>query len=143
MENELESLIESLQDEPLDYSVNPACQEILKSELKAIEKITELVNIYLKDYPNFTPLAEEFMHPSCLALHRDIYPWFLIQCDDNTVEVWSLLLAAAKEWFPDRNKTKLGHAFCVRFEIEGCTWWNGWEPIQPVVKEYRKWRYNK
>jgi hypothetical protein len=103
MENELESLIESLQDEPLDYSVNPACQEILKSELKAIEKITELVNIYLKDYPNFTPLAEEFMHPSCLALHRDIYTPGFSSSTTTTPLKYGLCF-----WPPPKNGFRIG-----------------------------------
>ena len=65
LDNQLLGAIYTTDNEPLEYSINPTCQEILKSDLKASDKITELVNIYLKDYPDFTPLAEEFMHPSC------------------------------------------------------------------------------
>ena len=144
MENELESLVEFSQEKPLEYSINPICQDLLKSDKKASEKVTEMVNIFLLSYPDFIPPDDEaFMqHPSYLALYRPIRYWFFTQCVEY-VDLWTLMLAAAKEWFPDRAKTKSGHAFCVRFEIEECTWWDGWEPIQPVLKDYLKWRYGR
>jgi len=141
---EFAEMLEKSRDEPVAYSINPACQKILKADLTASEKVTEMVSIYLLSYPDFThPGDKEFTkHPSYLALCRPIKYWFFIQCG-GYVELWTLMLAAAKEWFPDKEKAKMGHAFCVRFAIEECTWWDGWDPIQPVLKDYLKWRYGR
>ena len=144
MENEWESLIESPKEELVEYSINPICQDLLKSDKNASEKVTEMVNIYLLSYPDFIlPNDKDFMqHPSYLALYRPIKYWFCTQCG-GYVELWTLMLAAAKEWFPNKSNTKLGHAFCVRFEIEDCTWWNGRIEFQPVLRDYIKWHYDR
>lgn len=79
------------------------------------------------------------MHPSVLAMHTEIQPWLMSELG-GTHEYWNLLLESAKEWFPDKNKTKLGRLFCNRFEIHGCTFWNGLEEYQTLTDEYHKWR---
>ena len=107
--------------------------------MKSSDRISRLIDLYMRDHPDFEPLKDEFMHPSVLALHSDIKLWIMGQFSD-AVEFWTVFLDAGKEWFPDKNKTKLGHLFCLRFEIEDLTWWNGWEPIQPVVQSYMEWR---
>lgn len=132
----------TIEEEPVNHSINPICQNLLNSDIKASQKVTELVNIYLEDHPDFVPPEEEFIHPSYLALYRPIKHWFFTQCGSK-LELWTLMLAAAKEWFPDKSNTKLGHTFCVRFEIEDCTWWNGRTEFQPVLRDYIRWRYDR
>lgn len=132
--------------EPVEYDLDPVCQELLQTDLSPSEKITEMVSIYLKQNPEFFPPDEELNHPSYLALYRPIKYWMLKQCGGQyggNVELWTLMLAAAKEWFPDKSETKLGHVFCVRFELEDCTWWNGRTEFQPVLKDYIKWHYDR
>jgi len=128
---------------PKKYSASPECQEILKSDLPATQKISDLVNTFLRNNPDFEPVEKELQHPGYFMIHRRILPWLYAQCDEefDYVQLWRLLLAAAKEWFPGKHDTKLGHIFCVRFELEDCTWWNGWEPIQPVLQDYLTWCY--
>lgn len=142
---ELAKMLKKSRDEPVAYATNPACQKILKSNKKASEKVTEMVDIYLLNYPDFTPPDDEdFMqHPSYLALYRPIKYWMFTQCGDCYVKLWTLMLAAAKEWFPDKEETKAGHSFCVRFAIEECTWWEGRTEFQPVLKDFIKWRYDR
>lgn len=131
----------SLKDVPPDYQIDPACQEILESDLKASEKVSELVKVYFQDYPAFSLLERDLMHPSYLALYRPIRYWMLKQCGDSPVELWGLMLAAAKEWFTEKEKTKLGHAFSVRFEMEWATWWDGRDEFKPIMADYMAWRY--
>lgn len=125
------------------FTASPECEGILKSDLPATQKISDLVDIYFRDNPEFEIVEEEFKHPSFFILHRKVRPWLFAQCDEENdyVQLWRLLLAAAKEWFPGKKNTKLGHLFCIRFEVEDCTWWNGWEPIQPVLQDYLRWCY--
>lgn len=139
---EFAEMLKKNQDEPVTYSINPVCQKILKADLTASEKVTEMVNIYLLSYPDFTPPDDEdFMqHPSYLALYRPIKHWFCTQCGGN-LKLWTLMLAAAKEWFPSKKETNPCHAFCVRFAIEECTWWDGRTEFQPVLKDFLNWRY--
>lgn len=107
--------------------------------MKSSDQISWLIDLYIRDHPDFEPLEDKYMHPSVLALHGDIMPW-LVKHFSDPVEFWTVLLDAAKEWFPDKNKTKLGHLFCLRFECTDLTCWNGWKPIQPVVQSYAEWR---
>tara|TARA_R110002049_G_scaffold132773_2_gene291969 strand:+ start:167 stop:502 length:336 start_codon:yes stop_codon:yes gene_type:complete len=103
------------------------------------DKINNLINQYLSNHPELECLDEEYMHPSVLALHEDIKPWMIDELG-SAYELWKLLLDAAKEWFPDKNKSKLGRLFCNRFEIEGCTFWNGIDEYKPLTREYHEWR---
>lgn len=70
--------------EPVEYRINPACQEMLQSDLLPSEKVTEMINIYIQEHPEFTPPEEELMHPSYLSLFRPIKYWMLKQCGGNT-----------------------------------------------------------
>ncbi len=65
---------------------------------------------------------------------------FVAQCG-GYVELWTLLLADANEWFPGKVTNKTCHIFCVRFKIEDCTWWVGRTEFQPVLKNYLQWCY--
>ncbi len=58
-------------------------------------------------------------------------------------DFWELFLAAGKEWFPNKAKTREGKAFSTRFEIEEATWWNGDHRFQPIFEDYMTWRYDK
>lgn len=131
-------------EEPVDYSINPSCQDLLKSYKKTSEKVKALANIYHQSYPDFiTPDDEAFMqHPSYLALYHPIKHWFFVQCG-GYVELWMLMLAAAKEWFPDKDNSKLGHTFYVRFAIEDYTWWNDRTKFRTVLKDFIRWRVDR
>ncbi len=112
--------------------------------MKPNEIIDELINSYLKAHPNIEPpvFDDEYMqHPSVIAMTSNIQSWMTDECG-GPLEYWSLMLAAAKEWFPDVNKIKLGHIFCVRFECYANTWWDEIEECQPLQKEYYNWRYD-
>jgi len=125
------------------FSASPECQVILKSDLPATQKISDLVNIFFRDNPDFESVEKELQHPGYFMIHRSVLPWLYAQCDEgfDYIKLWELFLAAAKVWFPDKAATKLGHRFCVRFEIEDCTWWEGWEEIQPLRLDYLNWHY--
>lgn len=99
----------------------------------------------LKDNPDFKLDDEELWHPCYIALHREMKPWLFAQCNDDAeyVALWALLLAAAKEWFPDKGESKAGRSFCYRIEAADCISWHGWEPIQPVLEDYLRWCYGK
>ncbi|MGW8157390.1 MAG: nuclear transport factor 2 family protein [Desulfoprunum sp.] len=122
---------------------NPACRDILESNISPTEKITRLVDMWLKENPDFELDDVDLWHPSYIALHREMNPWLFAQCDNEAeyVGLWALLLAAAKEWFPDKGATKAGRSFCYCIEAADCISWNGWEPIQPVLQDYLNWHY--
>ncbi|MGW8158717.1 MAG: nuclear transport factor 2 family protein [Desulfoprunum sp.] len=129
--------------ESKNYSADPWCKSILASDLPPTEKITRLVDRWLKDNPDFKLDDVDLWHPSYIALHREMKPWLFAQCDNEAeyVGLWALLLAAAKEWFPDKGATKAGRSFCYCIEAADCISWNGWEPIQPVLQDYLTWHY--
>ena len=120
---------------------NERCQEVLARNITASQKISEMVAIFLEEYPTYIlPKDKTFHHPSALALYRDIDDWLMEQCG-GVVAFWKLLLTAAKEWFPDKRSTKLGKCFCFRFECLDCTFWHGGGEMAEICKEYGEWIY--
>lgn len=122
---------------------NPIWRDILKSSLAPTEKITRLVDMWLKENPDFKVDDEAPWHPCYIALLPEMKPWLFAQCNDDAeyVGLWELLLAAAKEWFPDKAESKAGRSFCYHMEATNSIAWHGWESMQPVFNDYLEWRY--
>ena len=126
----------------VDYTPHPECQIILQKDILPTEKITELVDLFRKEYPGYIlPEDKDLWHPSALALHKGIDLWLIEQC--GLVEFFTLMVKAAKIWFPDKLKTKLGKTFCTKFEIRDCTFWHGQGTMESVCKEYYDWRHDR
>lgn len=127
----------------IEMAAHPECTAIQAGDFPASKRVSEMVDVFLKAYPTYIlPEDKELHHPSYLARYQDIDGWLIEQCG-GVVEFWALMVAAAKEWFPEKKKTKLYAAFCVGLECIDLSTWNGWAPIQPVLKEYYEWRYDK
>ena len=108
------------------------------NSLSAASKFTLLVQYLLKTYPSaeFSPKA--LSHTCYVVLsYADI--WF-IEVLGGVEEYWRLLLSAAKEWFPEKNKSEPGGYFCTRFECEALAMWNGREEFRELEGEYAGWR---
>jgi len=112
---------------------------LAKNEQSPAEIVAGHVSRNLNQKGSFRQLPADMRHPSVLAMSTDVRQWMVEQLG-GPLEYWTLLLAAAKEWFPDRNTTRLGHTFCVRFEVEDATFWNDREEFEYLRLDYLQWK---